>query len=80
MMEYIERFKLQARKRTLNNQIETWHEWKEDETYGVGDPLIRLFVDTLIEDYERLRFIVDSIPDDVWEDMRTWEAMEGVIE
>lgn len=29
---------------------------------------------------KRLRYIVDSIPDEVWEDMRTWESMQGVIE
>jgi len=34
----------------------------------------------LVAEIERLRTIVDSIPDDVWEEMRTWEAMEGVIE
>ena len=34
----------------------------------------------LLEEVKRLRFIVDSIPDDVWDEMKTWEAMEGVIE
>ena len=32
------------------------------------------------KEIERLRYIVDSIPDEVWEDMRTWESMQGVIE
>ena len=34
----------------------------------------------LVAEIERLRTIVESIPDDVREDMRTSEAMEGVIE
>jgi len=34
----------------------------------------------LLAEVERLRYIVDSIPDEVWEDMRTWESMQGVIE
>ena len=34
----------------------------------------------LLAEVERLRYIVDSIPDEVWKDMKTWEAMEGVIE
>ena len=69
-MEYIERFKLQARERTLNNQIETWHEWKEDETYGVGDPFIRLFVDTLIEEYERYRRMWNCIPENIRDELQ----------
>ncbi len=32
------------------------------------------------KEIKRLRYIVDSIPDEVWEDMRTWESMQGVIE
>ena len=70
----------EARRSNLTSQIEVWREWKEDEQYGTQNIGLRFFVDTLVEEYERLRFIVDSIPDDVWEDMRTWEAMEGVIE
>ena len=35
---------------------------------------------TLITEVKRLRYIVDSIPDEVWEDMKTWESMKGVIE
>jgi len=34
----------------------------------------------LIAQVKRLRYIVDSIPDEVWEDMKTWESMKGVIE
>ena len=70
----------EARRNNLTSQIEVWREWKEDEQHGTQNIGLRFFVDTLVEEYERLRFIVDSIPDDVWEDMRTWEAMEGVIE
>lgn len=32
------------------------------------------------KELKRLRYIVDSIPDKVWEDMKTWESMKGVIE
>jgi hypothetical protein len=32
------------------------------------------------KELKRLRYIVDSIPDEVWEDMKTWESMKGVIE
>ena len=32
------------------------------------------------KEVKRLRLIVDSIPDEVWEDMRTGESMQGVIE
>jgi hypothetical protein len=34
----------------------------------------------LLAEVKRLRYIVDSIPDEVWNDMKTWEAMKGVIE
>ena len=34
----------------------------------------------IIQEVKRLRLIVDSIPDEVWEEMKTWEAMKGVIE
>ena len=34
----------------------------------------------LLAEVKKLRYIVDSIPDEVWEDMKTWEAMKGVIE
>jgi hypothetical protein len=34
----------------------------------------------LLAEVKRLRFIVDSIPDDVWKDMNTWEAMKELIE
>tara|TARA_R100001086_G_scaffold163829_1_gene88385 strand:+ start:4936 stop:5160 length:225 start_codon:yes stop_codon:yes gene_type:complete len=33
-----------------------------------------------ITEVKRLRYIADSIPDEVWEDMKTWESMKGVIE
>lgn len=34
----------------------------------------------LLAEVKRLRLIVDSIPDEVWDDMRTWESMQGVME
>tara|TARA_R100000781_G_C3975507_1_gene91691 strand:+ start:151 stop:363 length:213 start_codon:yes stop_codon:yes gene_type:complete len=34
----------------------------------------------LLAEAKRLEYIVDSIPDDAWQDMKTWEAMKGVIE
>jgi hypothetical protein len=37
-------------------------------------------VENLLAEVKRLRYIVDSIPDEVWKDMKTWEAMKGVIE
>ena len=42
----------------------------------------RLIADAplLLAEVKRLRYIVDSIPDDVWKEMRTWEAMKEVIE
>jgi hypothetical protein len=42
----------------------------------------RLIADAplLLAEVKRLRYIVDSIPDEVWKDMKTWEAMKGVIE
>lgn len=46
------------------------HDWKD---------VINEYNDLLAE-VKRLRYIVDSIPDDVWKEMRTWEAMKEVIE
>tara|TARA_R110000765_G_C18637136_1_gene573717 strand:+ start:336 stop:620 length:285 start_codon:yes stop_codon:yes gene_type:complete len=42
----------------------------------------RLIADAplILEELKRLRYIVDSIPDEVWEDMKTWESMKEVIE
>ena len=52
----------------------------EEMTWETPSDELADAVENLLAEVERLRFIVDSIPDDVWEDMRTWEAMEGVIE
>jgi len=41
---------------------------------------VQALTNTLITEVKRLRYIVDSIPDEVWEDMKTWESMKGVIE
>jgi hypothetical protein len=41
--------------------------------------LLEAYNESLAE-VKRLRYIVDSIPDEVWKDMKTWEAMKGVIE
>ncbi len=48
----------------------------------LSEPNARLIADAplLLEEVKRLRYIVDSIPDEVWEDMKTWESMKGVIE
>lgn len=49
---------------------------------GFSDADANLIADAplLLEEVKRLRYIVDSIPDEVWNDMKTWEAMKGVIE
>ena len=54
-------------------------EWGFDELHEAVDILLNRIVFLEAED-KRLRFIVDSIPDDVWDEMKTWESMEGVIE
>ena len=48
----------------------------------LDDPDLNLMIDApeLLAEFERLRYIVDSIPDEVWKDMKTWESMMGVIE
>jgi hypothetical protein len=58
---------------------EPMHTLLHDEKKDVD---ARLIADAplLLEEVERLRYIVDSIPDEVWKDMKTWEAMKGVIE
>ena len=45
----------EARRNNLSSQIEVWREWKEDEQYGTQNIGLRFFVDTLVEEYERLR-------------------------
>ena len=50
-----------------------------------ADHALLLDAPLLLAEVIRLRYIVDSIPDEVWEDMMTWEAMKmmkgwGVIE
>ena len=54
------------------NEIASYVSWCNDALIADA-PL-------LLAEVKRLRYIVDSIPDEVWNDMKTWEAMKGVIE
>ena len=49
----------EARTNQLSSQIEVWREWKEDEQHGTQNIGLRFFVDALVEEYERLRDLVD---------------------
>lgn len=53
---------------------ESLHELGDDDKQLIASaPALR-------EEVKRLRYIVDSIPDEVWEEMKEWEEMKGVIE
>ena len=54
------------------------HVCRDNTFVRLGDALADM--SDLVAEVRRLRLIVDSIPDDVWGEMKTWEAMEGVIE
>jgi len=53
---------------------------ESNEQYGDDWSEEKKVLNDLLAEVKRLRYIVDSIPDDVWKEMRTWEAMKEVIE
>ena len=58
-------------------------EWIDVQVDEDTDPTVMALIadaPLLLEEVKRLRYIVDSIPDEVWKDMKTWEAMKGVID
>tara|TARA_R100000353_G_scaffold173758_1_gene140449 strand:- start:3828 stop:4073 length:246 start_codon:yes stop_codon:yes gene_type:complete len=60
----------EARRNNLSSQIEVWREWKEDEQYGTQNIGLRFFIDTLVEEYERCRHMLDCIPETMWDELR----------
>ena len=53
---------------------------EEEFTTMMANKMLMADAPLLLEEVKRLRYIVDSIPDDVWEDMKTWEGMKEMIE
>jgi hypothetical protein len=59
-------------------ELEWWKDSCLEQTEIDTQVRTKLYAEVrrLRAEVERLEYIVDSIPDDVWEEMNTWEAMK----